>query len=270
MGPNRHTGREPLTASDASSFNRVTLRCPSCGASEQTAAEELGDEPVIVCRNCGDTWPAGILRAKSARSESGSASQYPMILSHGRMLDAVRRPLVSYSEPADEVWAARLQADAPAPVTAPKRYGTAVAAAVCAAFLVVFIAGRETAVSKIPDLAGLYKAVGMAVNLQGLAIEGVEADRSADGASAVVRGFVVNISGRARPIPPMKIAFLKPGQVVAGQSEFEPPTRIVEAGGAAAFEFEVADFPPSATEVTVRFRAPADGGSMKLALSGEQ
>ena len=65
----------------------------------------------------------------------------------------------------------------------------------------------------------------------------------------------------------MKVAYLQSGNRVAGQSEFEPPIPIVEAGGAAAFEFEVADFPASATEVTIRFRTPADRNAVKLALS---
>ena len=43
-------------------------------------------------------------------------------------------------------------------------------------FLVAFFGAREAAVAALPDLAGLYRAIGLPVNLDGFAIEAVGAD----------------------------------------------------------------------------------------------
>ena len=62
----------------------------------------------------------------------------------------------------------------------------------------------------LPDLAGLYAALGMPVNLDGLAIEDVQAERSEvgeEGAQILVRGTIRNVSGGELPIPALAASF---------------------------------------------------------------
>ena len=71
-----------------------------------------------------------------------------------------------------------------------------IAAGMAAAlFLAAFFGGRQAAVAAIPDLAGLYAAVGLPVNLDGLAIEDVEAERAPTfaGFKLKVRATIRNI-----------------------------------------------------------------------------
>lgn len=246
----------------------VTLRCPSCGASEQAEANVLADAPIIVCRNCGDTWPATRPRVKTSRAARSPALERPPVWSEARAVDAVRRPLVSYSDNHDDIWAAKLQADMPLPAPAPRRHAGATAAAVaCALFLAVFVSGREAAVAAVPDLAGLYALVGLPVNLQGLTLTGIKAERTATKGETrlVVRGYIVNVSREAKAVPPLRVSFRTITDLPGGQTTFEPPTGIVAVGEAAPFQLELQDTPENAAEVVVRFQTAPDGAGPQLA-----
>ena len=127
-------------------------------------------------------------------------------------LEAIRRPFVTYDGaqgPTERAWAAKIEADRDPPVVVRSRIPQFAAAIASAIFLVAFFGGRDAAVTALPDLAGLYAAIGLPVNLDGFAIAAVEAERRGTGVAAtlVVRGRIENVSGVARPVPPLVVGF---------------------------------------------------------------
>ena len=248
------------TSKDSAAFAEpVVIRCPACGASEEADPGVLAEAPMIVCRECGETWPAEPprvpRRALAALSPPAPAPAAP----GGGMLEAERRPLIGYSSGADTAWAAKVAGDlAPEP---PRRSRLPINAAAFAAllFLAAFFGGREGAVAALPDLAGLYAALGLPVILDDLALEDVSAERipAAAGARLVVRGAIRNSrTGSAAATPLLAVLLDGSGAVVATQA-FDPPARAIAPGKAEPFVLELAESPPEAAEIVLRF-APAD------------
>ena len=109
--------------------DHVTIRCPACGASEMADPAVLADAPTIVCRNCGETWPIGQRRTRRpAFSTTGTHAHTGTAL-----IEAERRPLVTFSDGAEKAWAAKIEGDIlPEPSRrplAPGRHGVAMAGA---------------------------------------------------------------------------------------------------------------------------------------------
>jgi hypothetical protein len=239
--------------SDVAAFDHVMIQCPACGASEAADPAVLADAPMIVCRECGETWPVSPRRrARRAPAPEDGASSH--------VIDAERRPLIAFSSGVGQAWAAKMEGDVlPAP---PKHSRVPLIAAglVSALFLATFLAGRQAAVAALPDLAGLYAAFGLSVNLDGVVIEAVEAERTAVGGvpQLIVQGGIRNVSGTAQPVPPLTLSFRDRAGKPAGWRGFDPPPQLIAAGEAAPFRLAVKDVPRQAADVVVRFRRPAE------------
>jgi hypothetical protein len=226
------------------------IQCPACGASEAAEPGVLTDAPIIVCRECGETWPA-MPRRKPRRfvaAQEGPASE---------ILESERRPLVSFSSGTGQAWAAKMEGDA-RPVPTARHSPVAMVAAGLASilFLAAFLGGREAAVAAMPDLAGLYAAVGLPVNLDGLVIEGIEAER--DNARLTVRGSIRNVSAGPQPVPALTLGFRSSAGAPAGWRGFDPPAQMIAAAEAAPFILEIEDTPRQAADIVIRFRRPAE------------
>jgi len=203
---------------------------------------------MIVCRECGETWPAPARRLGADRRggvadpwrRGGAAADRPLLLDF-----------------AEQQSAARIVPDEETP---PARRGRAlpITAAACL-FLAVVVLGREAAVSAIPDLAGLYAAVGLPVNLAGLAIDQVVAERVTGDplARLVVRGTIRNVSGAEEIVPPILITLGDNGaSTPAGM--LAPPAPVLGRGESASFTWEIAEPGPPAASVALRFRTATD------------
>jgi hypothetical protein len=182
-------------------------------------------------------------------------------LSGRELLEAQRRPLVTYSGGIDKAWADKIRGDIqPAP---PRRSRLAITTGAIAAvfFIAVFLGGREAAVAVLPDLASLYAALGLPVNLDGLAIEGVAAERTAlkEGARLTVRGTIRNVSGAAQAVPALTASLYDGAKAAVEVRGFDPPARMIGAGEAAPFLLALDRVPDQAREVVVRLRRPAEG-----------
>lgn len=230
--------------------HHVILRCPSCGAQDAVLAEAIDDEPSIVCRNCGETWPASNPLSLKSVSPAPYNSRRSIVWSDAEVIDAVRRPLVSYSGGDDSVWTARMLADAAPPARRERRWPAIVAGAAALLFIAAFLGAREKAVAAVPDLAGLYAAIGLPVNLRGLAIENVTAHRKVTpaGTTLIVRGDILNLTRIARSVPPLRVS-----AGPAGVQDFPPPATTIDGGASREFRYEMVLSDKSAEEVTVRF-----------------
>jgi hypothetical protein len=246
-----------VTDSDLAASDHVVIRCPACGASEAADAAVLSDAPMIVCRNCGETWPA---EPRRTRREPLFDSAPPAVAPAREIVEAERRPLVTFSEGVEKAWAAKIEADVLPEEPRRRRYPLAIGAVLGLLFVAAFLGGRQAAVAALPDLAGLYAAVGLPVNLDGLVIEDVQAERSEvgeEGAQILVRGTIRNVSGGELPIPALAASFSDAAGTPAGWRGFDPPARRMAAGEQAPFQLEIQDVPRQAAEIVIRFRQPA-------------
>ncbi|MGH6922437.1 MAG: hypothetical protein ACRED5_01590 [Propylenella sp.] len=243
-----------MTASDLAQSAHVVIQCPACGASETAEPEALAGHPTIVCRECGETWPSARPRSKR-RSELVSQTRAHV---ESNLMEASRRPLVTYSDGAESAWAAKVAGDHWPEPPRPRRLPMAVGAVAALSFLAAFFGAREAAVTALPDLAGLYAAIGLPVNLEGIAIEGVAADRTptAAGDRIVVRGTIRNVAGKAMPVPQLAAILYDSAMGPSRVEDFDPPTATIAAGETASFTLTVDRAPLLATRVAVRFRQP--------------
>lgn len=124
-----------------------------------------------------------------------------------------------------------------------------------AAVLVALVVGRQTVVSHAPQMASLYAAVGLAVNLRGLAFEDVATTRvSHDGVPVlVVEGNIINARTGAAEIPRLRFAVRDESGAEVYSWTAQPPKSVVEAGASLPFRSRLASPPDEAHSVAVRF-----------------
>jgi hypothetical protein len=256
-GATDHREQAALPHHRSDAADRILLECPACGASEMADPAVLCDAPTIVCRNCGETWPSAEKRRRRVLPPAPSTSATDVV-------DAERRPLVTFSDGAEKAWARKIEGDVlPEQAPEPRRAALSAAATAAVLFLAAFVAARESAVAALPDLAGLYAAIGMPVNLDGLSIEGVTARRKSadDPDTLVVVGTIRNIGGSIRSVPPLLAHFpaaegaSERGGLLAGTADDLAP------GEQVSFEFKIAGAPERAEEVELRFARPSEAAS---------
>ena len=240
----------------------VILKCPACGAAEPIEAAIMAEgTQIVVCRRCGETWPARSVENVAA-GPIGNAEQAgrSLVWSDAKLIDAVRRPLTSYDNGSQDAWAERIAADrTPARSPAARPFISAVAGLASIAFFFAFLGGRENAVAAIPDLAGFYEVIGLPVNLQGLAIDDLTAIRrkSGGGAGLIVAGVVVNLKVSNQPVPGLIVELRDSAQHPIRAIAIAPPVAHLAGLDAKAFRIVIDDVPKTAVGVAVRF-APSD------------
>jgi hypothetical protein len=123
-------------------------------------------------------------------------------------------------------------------------------------FLAAFFGAREAAVAALPDLAGLYSALRLPVNLDGFAIDDVKAERTPTfaGSKLVVRATIHNLGQGERAIPPLATVLYSDALVPAGTYGFDPPEATLGAGQSVSLLMHLDSATEQAAEVVVRFR----------------
>jgi predicted Zn finger-like uncharacterized protein len=125
------------------------------------------------------------------------------------------------------------------------------------AILALLVVQRQAAVSRVPQLAGVFRAIGLPVNLQGLAFERVvtELVEDAEGRFLIVQGEIRNIANGTLAVPPIEIviqdATVK--SLYTWTAEASRPTIIH--GDAIPFRTRLASPPQTGSNVILRFAA---------------
>jgi hypothetical protein len=249
----------------AVSTDRVLITCPACGAHESADAAVVAGSPMIVCRECGGTWPAAPARTKRRTELSRLAAPQPPVPA---LLEAERRPFVTYSDGPGKAWIMKMEGDILPEKPTHRRLPLIFGGVVAAAFLAAFFGGREAAVASLPDLAGLYATLRLPVNLDRFAIEGLTAERAAEGERLIVEGSIRNLGATERDVPPLAASFYDAAAVPAGWHSFDATPAKLRGGEVAKFRVEFDDVPARATEVAVRFSDRRQLASMGIAAPG--
>ncbi len=139
------------------------------------------------------------------------------------------------------------------------RFASTLVVALAGAALVAVVAGaflaRDELVRQIPDLAGLYGAAGLDVNLRGLAFSKVRSWREVEGATPVlvVEGEIQNIDPVARPVPRLRFALRSNlGREVYAWT-MDPAAGTLEPGERTRFKSRLPTPPDAAADIQVRF-----------------
>ena len=121
--------------------------------------------------------------------------------------------------------------------------------------------GRVPIVERYPDLAGLYEAVGLGVNVVGLDFTNLETLKTLSGGNDVL-SVSAQIVGRSKvpvPVPPVVISLLDTSGHAVYEWSVTPRVRDLMAGESATFDTRLS-LPPSEA-VRVRLSFAGQGGS---------
>lgn len=114
---------------------------------------------------------------------------------------------------------------------------------------------RDLAVRGAPQLATVFRALGLPVNARGLSLGAVESGliQENDGRFLVVEGDVTNITKRMAAVPPIEVAVTDANGQVLYRWTTEPPQRQLEPSELVRFRARLATPPEEGRAVTVRF-----------------
>jgi predicted Zn finger-like uncharacterized protein len=219
------------------------IACRSCSASYHIPDEILGDDACqFRCARCGRSWE---LSARPTLAGSLVADRDPTPF----------RP--AFVRPRRGETSARFVRR----IAAPLAFAAALAVAMAA------VAARERVVAALPATAGLYSAIGLPVNLSGLAIADVSAHlgEGADKTLLSVEGSLVNLRPRETSAPDLRIALRGADGRELYVWTTRPPKDRLAAGERAHFVARLAAPPPGVVDALVKFVAPGD----KVALGPE-
>ena len=245
-----------MSASSFASSSHAVVLCPACGGSEPAESGSPAAALEIVCAECGETWPSAPPRTER-RSDLVHQTRAQV---ESNIVEAERRPLVTYSDGGESAWAAKAAGDAWPEPPRQRRLPIIAGAVASAFFLAAFFGARDAAVRAVPDLAGLYAAIGLPVHLDGVALEKVAADRTptASGDRVVISGIIRNVSGAEASVPALAAILYDSARVPAHAESFDPPAGTIPPGKSAPFRLTLDGAPPEATEVAIRFRRPGE------------
>ncbi|KPH80034.1 zinc-ribbon domain-containing protein [Bosea vaviloviae] len=256
----------------------MLIVCPSCASRYELDAAKLGpDGRKVRCASCQTLWHV----MPEAFPDAPTAEETQALLNEELAQAAAIEAEVSAvaAEKGDDI-----EIDA-APAPAPRKQGTGrsgrkpslkgaktrlAGAAIPAmlglagfALLGLLVWQRERAVRSAPQLASVFEAVGLPVNVRGLKLGAIESGLIEDsgGRFLVVEGDVTNIARVNTAVPPIEVS-VKDG---AGQTLYswktDPPRAELEPSELMRFRARLAAPPATGQTVLVRFAASGAVGA---------
>lgn len=243
----------------------MLIDCPGCGTSYHIVKAVLGAAGRrVVCPRCDSIWFVGADGMPGAEEPAGgevSLAAGEICLpgdddasSLAEMSESLSLPPHMRATPGAAAQCAPRQAK---PTFAPRRavlreMGAALALIGLAMALIGFRAG---VVEIWPRAATAYAAIGLPVNLRGLAFAHVRSVTANDGFENVLKiaGNIVNLRARATPIPPIRIAVRDRHSRTLYSWVVTAPKRRLGARQSLAFHAELAAPPKAGHDILVRF-----------------
>lgn len=263
----------------------MQLSCPSCQTAFHVNETALGTEGRNVrCAVCKNVWFARSVDA-IPELELAVAGPEPVtvpVLEDRAIPSLIREPdpidwsdgpvsgdmasppivpaISPEARPASRAAPKKTSARSKTPARPPARSRLALITAVLAVLLAVAMGSRTSIVRAIPDLAGLYAAIGLPVNLRGLEFRGITtASEMQDGITVlVIEGEVVNITRQPVELPRLRLAILGPEQRELYSWTSMLPRSILADGERIAFRSRLASPPEEGREILVRFLSRSD------------
>lgn len=228
----------------------MILSCPSCSTRYFADGASLGEKGRSVrCAACGHTWYA------RTGAEAGAATG---------AADADADPLGDIDAPVAPKPAAKRPHQAAREKAAQRRDRRAIAAggavwagavALVAVVIGLAYAFRVDVVRAWPQAANAYALLGVEAKASGLVFENIAAARAFEDGETVLRvsATVRNLTGRARPLPDVRVSLTDMAgvEVYGWDVELEPDA--LQGDASYQFETRVAHPPAAAENLEMRF-----------------
>ena len=133
------------------------------------------------------------------------------------------------------------------------------------------IAKRQAVVAALPRTAALYDAIGLPVNLRGLAIAGVKTtgDQGDQGHGLEVAGTIRNLENTRTRVPKMTFEIRDAKGTILSHWSETAPKPLLGADEAVAFLTQTADLPDGSKDVVVRFETATPVAPRAIPLLGK-
>ncbi len=217
----------------------MLIDCPSCARSYHVPRADIGESGrTLICPRCEASW---FVDADGARRDGQAAAATVEMAASGIRPRDVGRP-----RPAPGRWRQRLH-------RAAMTLGAAGLATLACLAAVGLVADRDGVVRHLPRIAGLYRMLGMPVNVRGLEFANVAARVAAPLTDLSVTGEIRNVARRRVPVT--RIAYEvrdAAGIAVASWTE-AAPARTLGARASMAFASRAHAIPGEGRSVIVRF-----------------
>lgn len=271
----------------------VVITCPNCGTRYQVTPDTLGAAGrKVSCAECGKAWlatatppappppplapededqlDAAFAAEQAALIESASDREVEAEAAAEDAAETQGRPMVSPAVRAQKKAEGRFQRrqrklESGLPVARLRHY----ARIGSVAGLVGAVAGlyllRVDVVRMVPDLAGLYSAVGLGVNTVGLEFADVSTQLGRrDGVDVLgVGGTIYPVAQRTVSVPPVLVEIRDATGHVLYQWSVTPEPRTLAPGEIVQFSTELASPPTGAQSVHLSF-ATGNGGTASV------
>ena len=243
----------------------MLIVCPTCAKSYHIARTSLGDAGrTVQCSKCFSRWhcaPEGVV----APAQEPDPFAPEIITRTDRDLNVPSKSLSgrSSADAYEQLYNAFPRRLIKAPSLARHSRSAAFQVAAAAAVLVLAmgaVAAREALVLRLPQLAYAFAAIGLPVNIHGIAFGPVHSALVQDGGNAVlsVEGSLTNLRAGAVKVPEI-VASLKgaDGHEVYTWTSTAPKTTLGP-GETATFRTRLAAPPANAQNVVLRFASADD------------
>jgi predicted Zn finger-like uncharacterized protein len=237
----------------------MLIVCKTCSSSYHIPREIFGDSGCqLRCVGCGETW--------SVTPDELGADSAPLIESQGVGPDPWRQARYDFrhidlSHAPAGLGGASARAGFPA-LLKRKTRGLAAFVGVIAILgsAMGAVAARAAIVEAVPGAARIFAAIGLPVNLRGLAFDNLRTNvfELDDRKMLVVEGAIRNLSDTPTPAPGMRIALRGADKRELYVWTAPSPKAILAAGEHVAFRTRLAAPPDGARDVLVRFVESGD------------
>ena len=263
----------------------MLIVCPSCASQYELDAAKLGPEGRKVrCASCKTAWhvePAPDFPGAPSAEETQALLTEE--LERAAAIDAEITALAAETseKAAAEVEAEAITGNRPSTDRRKRKPATAVssrtsalrrravalpaAAALAGLGLLGLLAWqRNPVVRAAPQLAGVFEAVGLPVNVRGLSLGAIESGLVEDGANRflVVEGEVTNITKSKATVPLIEVAVKDAEGATLYTWTTEPPRASLEPAELIRFRARLASPPENGRSVKVRFTSAATVASI--------
>jgi predicted Zn finger-like uncharacterized protein len=249
----------------------MILTCPSCRSRYQAdSARFLPNGRNVRCAKCGQVWfqpaPQPEPAAEAASLEPAAAMEGSDSLAEAAAVSAAAAQLGDFG-PADFGVARTDSEDVPqAPHRAvrPRRLKAPPPAQVAGwAVLILMVAGigwsavqfRQTIANLWPETASVYAALGMPVNVRGMALVNIAYQQDFEDGQPVlsVTGKVVNISNHELPVPGLRVVLTDDSKHELYRWTFDVGVPTLKAGAESSFVTRLSSPPPEARNLNITF-----------------
>jgi len=263
----------------------MRITCPACAASYDIRAEALGPAGRTVrCAGCGTKW--------FASPDSDDAPEPFRAVAEPEVLPPLERPAESPPRRTEDPTPATDTAGADGIEIAAARSaarrgratvrrrdtkrgsgeGAARSVDLYAGWTVILVAAglfagalvyRETIVRALPDLAAVYAAVGLPVNLRGMEFRDLATRIDTDDGRPilVVEGRIDNLTDQTLAVPRLRLAIRRAEGSEVYTWAAPPPRPTIAPREQLAFRSRLTTLPPAGHDIEVRFLHAQDGSS---------